>query len=64
MIECPNCGGKAKVIDSRPVEMNVFRTRLCVKCSCKFYTEETPIEMEEAREYMKELKRRFRRSKK
>lgn len=60
-MECPKCGNKGStVIDSRKVETNVFRIRVCKTCNYKFYTEETEIELEEADEYMAEIKRRQR----
>ena len=49
-MECPYCeSNQSNVIDSRKVEMNVFRTRICKKCGSKFYTEEVVITEEEAR---------------
>lgn len=54
---CPECDGKSKVIDSRVVELNVFRVRKCSGCGLKFYTEEISIDQEEARAYMSALKR-------
>ena len=55
-MECPYCeSNQSNVIDSRKVEMNVFRTRICKKCGSKFYTEEVVITEEEARFYMAEI---------
>ena len=62
-MECPACGGKSKVIDSRKVEMNVFRTRKCIDCSHILYTEETSISLEEADVYMAAIKREYRKRK-
>lgn len=65
MMECPNCGSKSNfVINSRKVEMNVFRIRLCKECKKKFYTEEVSIDQEEADYYMAEIKREYRARKK
>ena len=59
-MECPYCeSNQSNVIDSRKVEMNVFRTRICKKCNSKFYTEEVVITEEEARFYMAEIKRKY-----
>lgn len=60
-MECHNCGGKSNVINSREVEMNVFRVRVCKNCGSRFYTEEVEIEQDEARAYMAAIKRRDRR---
>lgn len=58
MMECPNCGCiQSNVINSRPVESNVFRIRICKNCKSNFYTEEIVIEQDEADAYMAELKR-------
>lgn len=56
-IECPNCGGKSNVINSRAVEMNVFRMRVCKNCGFRFYTEELTIDKDEANAYMAAIKR-------
>lgn len=64
-MECPYCSSNlSNVIDSRKVEMNVFRTRVCKKCSSKFYTEEVVITEEEARFYMAAIKRKYREERK
>jgi transcriptional regulator NrdR family protein len=64
-MECPKCGSKySNVINSRKIELNVFRTRLCKNCKERFYTEETVISNEEARYYMSYLSRKYRSSKK
>ena len=39
-MECPKCGKKAKVIDSRPYIGGVYRRRKCTSCDYQFYTEE------------------------
>ena len=62
-MECPECGSNTKVIDSRKVELNVFRKRKCGKCSHIFYTEEVEISLEEADIYMSALKREYRKKK-
>ena len=55
-MECPYCeSNQSNVIDSRKVEMNVFRTRICKKCGSKFYTEEVAITEEEAKEKLKHI---------
>ena len=62
-MECPVCNSThSKVIDSRGVEMNTFRIRLCEECKSKFYTEETVISKQEAQAYMCELKRIYRKN--
>ena len=64
-MECPYCSSNlSRVIDSRKVEMNVFRTRVCKKCGSKFYTEEVTITEEEAKFYMAEIKRKYRKERK
>ena len=62
-MECPECGNSTKVIDSRKVELNVFRKRKCGKCNHIFYTEEVEISLEEADIYMAALKREYRKKK-
>lgn len=59
-MECPYCGGSSKVIESRKIEMNVFRVRSCSVCKKRFYTEETSISLEEARPYVAAVKRQQR----
>lgn len=59
-MECPECGGKTSVINSREVEANVFRARECKKCKHRFYTEEVEIDKEEADEYMAFIKEKDR----
>lgn len=56
-MECPNCGRKSNVINSRAVEMNVFRVRVCKNCGFRFYTEEITIDKDEANAYMAAIKR-------
>lgn len=64
-MECPYCSSNlSKVADSRKVEMNVFRTRVCKCCDSKFYTEEVVITEEEARCYMAAIKRKYRKERK
>lgn len=48
---CPNCNGKTTVKESRKVEMNVYRHRVCTVCGYDFYTEETEIEDTEGMRY-------------
>ena len=43
-MNCPECNGKTGVVESRTVELNVYRHRVCKKCGHRFYTEETEIE--------------------
>lgn len=59
-MECPNCGEKSKVVDSRKVELNVFRVRECKTCGLRFYTEETEIDTDDAKIYMAAIKRSLR----
>ena len=37
-MNCPNCGGKTHVVDSRPNEDSVERRRECVECKIRFNT--------------------------
>lgn len=37
---CPLCGGKTKIIDSRPEEDAVNRRRKCLECGYRFLTVE------------------------
>lgn len=45
------------MINSRSVEMNVFRIRVCKDCGLRFYTEEITIDKDEARTYIAAIKR-------
>jgi transcriptional regulator NrdR family protein len=41
---CPECDCEKTIVkDSRPVEDNVFRRRVCSECGHKFFTEEVVI---------------------
>ena len=50
-MNCPKCNCKTSVQDSRKVEMNVYRRRICMECGYKFFTEETEIEDNSALRY-------------
>lgn len=64
-MECPYCESSSTcVINSRKVELNVFRIRRCKECGAKFYTEEAVIDDEEARPYLAAIKRYYRDKKK
>ena len=68
-MECPKCGCcKSSVINSRNIELAVFRTRICKDCGYKFYTEEMVLdpetEMDSIRSYIKEQKRIYRENRK
>lgn len=39
-MNCPVCGGKARVIKSIPDCESVYRVRLCADCKHTWYTEE------------------------
>lgn len=39
--KCPNCGGNAKITESRRLDHNVYRKFKCLKCNYVFYTKET-----------------------
>ena len=41
---CPECDGKTRVLDSRGVELNTYRKRVCKECGYTFVTEETEVE--------------------
>ncbi len=43
-MECPECGGKTVVVESREFLGAVYRRRKCKKCGFRFQTEE--IEMD------------------
>ena len=43
---CPKCGGKSKVVNTRPVDNKRVRFRRCLKCKTYFYTLETHIPYE------------------
>lgn len=55
---CPECNNKSQTIDSRIVELNVFRKRRCKECGHIFYTEEIEIDdIETVRDYLSAIKR-------
>lgn len=39
-MNCPNCNGKNRVIDSVTTDKSVIRRRKCLDCEQLFYTEE------------------------
>lgn len=41
-MDCLNCGGKTKVIDTAGDKTGTYRCRKCTKCGHKFYTAEVP----------------------
>lgn len=41
-MDCLNCGGKTKVIDTAGDQTGTYRCRKCTKCGHKFYTVEVP----------------------
>ncbi len=43
-MNCPECDGKTGVVESRAVELNVYRHRVCKNCGHSFYTEEAEVE--------------------
>ena len=43
-MECPECGEKTKVVETRPYAGAVYRRRKCLECNFIFYTEETEVE--------------------
>lgn len=56
---CPNCESKnTKVVNSRSIEENVFRKRICNDCGYVFHTEEIEINDEEiVKSYYSAIKR-------
>ena len=42
-MNCPKCGSKAKVIDSRPYESYIIRRRECNGCKHRFTTYEISL---------------------
>lgn len=39
-MNCPKCGLKSRVVDSRSVGKFVYRKRICTNCNFKFFTKE------------------------
>lgn len=39
-MKCPKCGGKLRVVDSRPLQEGVWRRRKCAKGHLSYTTEE------------------------
>lgn len=51
-MNCPRCESpKCRVKDSRVVELNVYRQRVCRVCGYTFYTEETELDDNEGLRY-------------
>lgn len=42
-MNCPKCGGKTSVEDSRTLDDVVARKRMCKECGHWFYTEEIEV---------------------
>lgn len=42
-MDCPHCGSKTRVVDSRPIESGIFRRRRCHHCDTRFSTKETVL---------------------
>ena len=60
-MECPVCGEKSIVMETRKTFESVHRRRKCVKCGHLFYTQERAMEhclyfYEVANEYRRSLK--------
>jgi len=47
-MDCPNCGAKSLISDTRTIDRVTYRRRKCSKCKYLFYTEE--IENDAARD--------------
>jgi|GEM_PF-2536499 len=43
LTQCPNCGGKVRVIDTDALEKSVARVRRCPRCGRTFETLETVV---------------------
>lgn len=43
-MECPECGGNTKILDSRKYAGAVYRKRECKLCNFTFWTEEIEID--------------------
>ena len=50
-MECPECGGNTRVLDSRKYAGAVYRKRKCKLCHFIFWTEEIEQMEEKARKY-------------
>lgn len=42
-MNCPKCGEKTCVRDTRSVDGDIIRLRFCKNCKAKLYTLETPV---------------------
>ena len=65
-MECPQCGCKTKVLDSRPYAGTVYRERKCTECNFRFWTEEIELEkddMQVIRELRSYMQMKYRDSK-
>ena len=68
-MNCPNCGGKTYIIDTRPSEKfahAIWRRRLCWNCRTKFTTYEARVgslELEYMEQNIKDLKRNIKKIK-
>ena len=51
-MNCPKCGGKVKVADSRTEDTDVIRRRVCTNCSMDWVSIEIMMDYEEGREEM------------
>lgn len=43
-MNCPECDGKTIVRETKIIELNKYRKRMCKNCGHRFYTEETVVE--------------------
>ena len=56
---CPVCGGKTKVVDSRPEPDCVHRRRVCVKCKHSFTTSEIEDDLRKRLEELKKQRKKI-----
>lgn len=63
-MECPECGGKTVVVNSRKYAGAVYRKRKCTKCNYRFFSEEMEIDRKSNKELLINAMRPKRKSKK
>ena len=51
-MECPECGGKTIVVNSRKYAGAVYRKRKCVECNYQFFSEEMEIDRKSNKELL------------
>lgn len=56
---CPVCGGKTKVVDSRPEPDCVHRRRVCIECKHSFMTSEIENDLRKRLEPSKKQRKKI-----